>query len=42
VKVVRTALENAVLVASVLMLTEAIMTEKPEKAHEHSAAEVES
>jgi chaperonin GroEL len=41
VKVVRTALENAVSVASVLMLTEAIMTEKPEKAHEHSAAEVE-
>ena len=42
VKVVRTALENAVSVASVLMLTEAIMTEKPEKAHEHSAAEVEA
>ncbi|HEV2229009.1 MAG TPA: chaperonin GroEL [Steroidobacteraceae bacterium] len=42
VKVVRTALENAVSVASVLMLTEAIMTEKPEKAHEHSAAEAEA
>jgi chaperonin GroEL len=42
VKVVRTALENAVSVASVLMLTEAIMTEKPEKAHEHPAAELET
>jgi chaperonin GroEL (HSP60 family) len=41
VKVVRTALENAVSVASVLMLTEATMTEKPEKRHEHSAAETE-
>ena len=41
VKVVRTALENAVSVASVLMLTEATMTEKPEKPHEHSAAESE-
>jgi chaperonin GroEL len=30
-KVVRTALENAVSVASVLLLTEATMTEKPEK-----------
>ncbi len=41
VKVVRTALENAVSVASILMLTEATMTEKPEKPHEHSAAESE-
>ena len=41
VKVVRTALENAVSVASVLMLTEATMTEKPEKSHERSAAESE-
>ena len=41
VKVVRTALENAVSVASVLMLTEATMTEKPEKPHEHAAAESE-
>jgi chaperonin GroEL len=41
VKVVRTALENAVSVASVLMLTEATMTEKPEKPHGHSAAESE-
>ena len=31
VKVVRTALENAVSVAGVLLLTEATMTEKPEK-----------
>ena len=31
VKVVRTALENAVSVASVLLLTEATMTERPEK-----------
>ncbi len=42
VKVVRTALENAVSVASVLMLTEATMTEKPEKAHEHPAPEVDA
>ncbi len=41
VKVVRTALENAVSVASVLMLTEATMTEKPEKPHDHTAAEAE-
>ena len=41
VKVVRTALENAVSVASVLMLTEATMTEKPEKPREHSSAEAE-
>jgi chaperonin GroEL len=33
-KVVRIALENAVSVASVLLLTEATMTEKPEKAAE--------
>jgi chaperonin GroEL len=39
VKVVRTALENAVSVASVLMLTEATMTERPEKPSEHAAAE---
>ena len=41
VKVVRTALENAVSVASVLMLTEATMTEKPEKPREHSPGEPE-
>jgi chaperonin GroEL len=40
-KVVRTALENAVSVASTLMLTEAIMTEKPERPKEHVAAEPE-
>jgi len=39
VKVVRIALENAVSVASVLMLTEATMTEKPEKPKEHGPAE---
>ena len=33
-KVVRTALENAVSVASVLLLTEATMTERPEKTKE--------
>ena len=33
-KVVRTALENAVSVASVLLLTEAIMTESPEPKRE--------
>jgi chaperonin GroEL len=33
-KVVRTALENAVSVASVLLLTEATMTEVPEEKHE--------
>lgn len=33
-KVVRIALENAVSVASVLLLTEATMTEKPEKPEE--------
>ncbi len=41
VKVVRTALENAVSVASVLMLTEATMTERPEKQKEHARAEPE-
>jgi len=35
VKVIRTALENAVSVAGVLLLTEATMTEKPEKPGEH-------
>jgi chaperonin GroEL len=34
-KVVRVALENAVSVASVLLMTEATMTEKPEKHAEH-------
>jgi len=37
-KVVRIALENAVSVASVLLLTEATMTEKPESKKEHAAA----
>jgi chaperonin GroEL len=37
-KVVRIALENAVSVASVLLLTEATMTEKPEKVAEKMAA----
>ena len=41
VKVVRTALENAVSVASVLMLTEATMTEKPEKPREQPSSEPE-
>ncbi|HVN43842.1 MAG TPA: chaperonin GroEL [Steroidobacteraceae bacterium] len=36
VKVVRTALENAVSVASILLLTEATMTERPEKLKEHT------
>jgi len=36
-KVVRIALENAVSVSSVLLLTEATMTEKPEKKEAHSA-----
>ena len=40
VKVVRIALENAVSVASVLLLTEATMTELPEKEKEHAPAEV--
>ena len=38
VKVVRTALENAVSVASVLLLTEATLTERPQKHAETSAA----
>ncbi len=38
-KVVRVALENAVSVAGVLLLTEATMTEKPEKQKEHMAPE---
>jgi len=39
VKVVRTALENAVSVASVLLLTEATMTERPEKPKEPAPVE---
>jgi len=39
VKVVRVALENAISVASVLLLTEATITERPEKPREHAAAE---
>jgi chaperonin GroEL len=38
-KVVRLGLENAVSVASVLLLTEATMTEKPEKREQSAAAE---
>jgi len=38
-KVVRLALENAVSVASVLLLTEATMTEKPEKPDQHASLE---
>ena len=38
VKVVRTALENAVSVASVLLLTEATLTERPEKTPEPAPA----
>jgi chaperonin GroEL len=38
-KVVRLALENAVSVASVLLLTEATVTEKPEKREERAPAE---
>jgi len=41
VKVVRTALENAVSVASVLMLSEATITEKPEKPREPAAAQAD-
>ena len=41
VKVVRIALENAVSVASVLLLTEATMTEIPEKEKERAPAEVD-
>jgi chaperonin GroEL len=37
-KVVRTALENAVSVASVLLLAEATLTEVPEPEHPGSAA----
>jgi chaperonin GroEL len=37
--VVRMALENAVSVASVLLLTEATMTEKPEKRDDRLPAE---
>jgi chaperonin GroEL len=40
-KVVRVALENAVSVASILLLTEATMTERPEKPKERMAAEPE-
>lgn len=40
-KVVRTALENAVSVASILLLTEATMTERPKKPKEHVATEPE-
>lgn len=39
VKVVRIALENAVSVAGVLLLTEATMTERPETPKEHSPPE---
>src|SRR5512146_691547 len=42
VKVVRIALENAVSVASVLLLTEATMTELPEKMKEQAPAEVDA
>jgi chaperonin GroEL len=41
VKVVRTALENAVSVASILLLTEATMTEKREKREARAAPEPE-
>jgi chaperonin GroEL len=37
-KVVRTALENAVSVASVLLLTEVTLTEVPEPRGEHGRA----
>jgi len=40
-KVVHTALENAVSVASVLLLTEATMTERPENPKEHAPPESE-
>ena len=40
-KVVRTALENAVSIAGMLLLAEATLTEIPERAHEPVAAEVE-
>jgi chaperonin GroEL len=42
VKVVRIALENAVSVASILMLTEATMTELPEKPRGLAPAEVDA
>jgi chaperonin GroEL len=35
-KVLRIALENAVSVASVLLLTEATLTEKPERKESHA------
>jgi chaperonin GroEL len=41
VKVVRIALENAVSVAGVLLLTEATLTERPQKPREQAAAEPE-
>jgi chaperonin GroEL len=41
VKVVRIALENAVSVASILLLTEATMTERPEKPREQRAVGAE-
>jgi chaperonin GroEL len=41
VKVIRIALENAVSVASVLLLTEATMTELPEKPKEQTPAEAD-
>jgi chaperonin GroEL len=41
-KVVRIALENAVSIASVLLLAEAIMTEKPEKQDAAARAMAES
>ena len=40
-KVVRIALENAVSVASVLLLTEATMTELPEPTRGHGSPEME-
>jgi len=41
-KVVRVALENAVSVAGILLLTEATMTEKPEKAARSQPGELEA
>jgi chaperonin GroEL len=41
VKVVRIALENAVSVSSILLLTEATMTERPEKPKDHAAVDTE-
>lgn len=40
-KVVRIALENAVSVASVLLLTDATMTEMPAKPEKHAQADAE-